>query len=175
MTMAVLGTVGVLLAVSVYRTARWKRFSVIVPERVYRSGQLTKGQFDAALFRLRLKRVICLAPEHLDFERDLCAKRGVDFHFFDMPSDGMGRVEYYQRVLELMSDEEFQPVLVHCNAGVARTGASSALFRVLEQGWPIEKALAELASFERLGRIDPQLKNHVQQMARDFARPQPVR
>jgi protein tyrosine/serine phosphatase len=34
--------------------------------------------------------------------------------------------------------------LVHCSAGVQRTGGAVALFRMIEQGWTPEAALAEM-------------------------------
>ncbi|MEI6501639.1 MAG: protein-tyrosine phosphatase family protein, partial [Armatimonadota bacterium] len=37
--------------------------------------------------------------------------------------------------------------LVHCAAGSDRTGTMVAVYRVMEQGWPVEQAAQELPRF----------------------------
>lgn len=49
--------------------------------------------------------------------------------------------------LRVVRNPDYQPVLVHCTAGSDRTGVVVAIYRVLEQGWPVEQAAAELPRF----------------------------
>lgn len=47
-------------------------------------------------------------------------------------------------VMRLIKDESNGPFLIHCQHGADRTGLMSAMYRILEQGWKPEDALAEL-------------------------------
>lgn len=147
--------------VAVYRATRWKRFAVVETGRIYRSGQLTQSQMEAAIAKLRLKTVICLNPESLASDSAACQRLGANFRPFKMPSDGVADAKDLAAAVALLADPRNQPVLVHCQAGVARTGACVALYRMMHQGWPAERALEELRSFERRGRLEPRLRDHV--------------
>ena len=155
----------VMAAALVVRERRWKRFATVAPGKVYRSGQLRTTQLASAIRELKLSTVICLNPENVAAERALCEKQGVGFFQFPMPADGHGEAEQFAEVVKLLRDPHRQPALVHCFSGVARTGASVALYRMMEDGWEQEKAIAELASFERRGTCLPELREHVHQVA----------
>jgi protein tyrosine/serine phosphatase len=47
-------------------------------------------------------------------------------------------------VMRLLRQAENGPFLIHCQHGADRTGLMSAMYRVLEQGWSVDDALAEL-------------------------------
>ena len=47
-------------------------------------------------------------------------------------------------VMRMLRDPENGPYLIHCQHGADRTGLMSAMYRVLEQGWSADDALAEL-------------------------------
>ena len=47
-------------------------------------------------------------------------------------------------VMRLLKDPANGPYLIHCQHGADRTGVMSAMYRVLEQDWKPEDALAEL-------------------------------
>ena len=49
--------------------------------------------------------------------------------------------------LHLARNPDLQPLLVHCAAGSDRTGTMVAVYRVMEQGWPVEQAAQELPRF----------------------------
>lgn len=160
-------TLGVATAGGVwtYKTVRWKNFAEVSSSHIYRSGQLSERQLDSAIDRYGLRRVICLNSEYAERERAVCERRGVEFHHFPMPSDGRGAMEQFTAIYRLLMENDAKPVLVHCNAGVARTGVSVALYRIIHDGWTTDKALNELKSFERRGRMTIELQQHVRQMA----------
>ena len=81
------------------------------------------------------------------------------------PARRAGAPEQFAQALAALRDPARQPALVHCQAGVARTGAAIALYRMLEQGWAWEPTLREMASYERRGVVLPELREHVLQMA----------
>ena len=57
--------------------------------------------------------------------------------------------------LTVVKNKSLQPMLIHC-ASANRVGAFWMIYRVLEQGWPQEKALDEAT---RIGLTSPALKN----------------
>jgi protein tyrosine phosphatase len=46
--------------------------------------------------------------------------------------------------LKIMDDPTNHPVLIHCRAGLHRTGILAALYRMEYEGWPLDWALKEL-------------------------------
>jgi protein tyrosine phosphatase (PTP) superfamily phosphohydrolase (DUF442 family) len=52
------------------------------------------------------------------------------------------------RFLQIVTDPKRTPVLVHCQHGADRTGAMTAAYRIVVQGWSKEEAVREMASEE---------------------------
>jgi len=47
-------------------------------------------------------------------------------------------------VMRMLRNVDDGPFLIHCQHGADRTGLMSAMYRVLEQGWSVDDAVAEL-------------------------------
>jgi protein tyrosine/serine phosphatase len=47
-------------------------------------------------------------------------------------------------VMRILRNADNGPFLIHCQHGADRTGLMSAMYRILEQGWTVDDALAEL-------------------------------
>jgi protein tyrosine/serine phosphatase len=47
-------------------------------------------------------------------------------------------------VMRMLRNADNGPFLIHCQHGADRTGLMSAMYRILEQGWSADEALAEL-------------------------------
>jgi len=145
---------------SVY--AHSKRLRVVDPGRVYRSGQMTVAGFTDAVQRLGLKTIINVQDDYPDpdirqtylnsrtiKESALCRQLGVRYVF--IPPDLVLRRQEDQhrpaaadQLLELLRDESVYPVLLHCKAGLHRTGVLSAVYRMEYQGWTNGEAYREL-------------------------------
>jgi len=52
--------------------------------------------------------------------------------------------EHVIDVMRMLKQKENGPFLIHCQHGADRTGLMSAMYRILEQGWAVDDALAEL-------------------------------
>jgi hypothetical protein len=49
------------------------------------------------------------------------------------------------RFLQIVTDPNRQPVLVHCQYGADRTGAMCAIYRIVVESWTKEEAIREMA------------------------------
>src|SRR4051794_17268235 len=131
-------------ACGVVEYRRWHRFVVVEPGVLYRSNLLSNEQFADVIRKHHIKTVYSLSFTRADEIQKLCDQLGVKRCLHYMPGNGAGPDEPYLRFLEIVQDPANRPVLVHCSAGVQRTGGAVALFRIVEQGWTFDRALAEM-------------------------------
>jgi protein tyrosine/serine phosphatase len=145
---------------SVY--AHSKRLRVVTPGRVYRSGQMTAEGFRDAVATYGIRAVINLQDDFLDpdisksylnrdtvKESELCRELGV--RFVTIAPDLVGRKrlkderpEAIDQFLALMDDPDTFPVLLHCKAGLHRTGCFVAIYRMEYEGWTTRQAFREM-------------------------------
>jgi protein tyrosine phosphatase (PTP) superfamily phosphohydrolase (DUF442 family) len=144
-----------------------KRFRVVADGKLYRSGQFTARGLEEILDRHGIRTVINLQFENPDpllpaewqgkpqfRESDLCLARGVryvrlepDRAATDAELAAMaatGRPYAIDQFLSLMDDPANHPVLIHCKAGLHRTGRLTAVYRMEYEGWSNERAMHEL-------------------------------
>ena len=139
-----------------------KRLRVVEPGRFYRSGQLTADGFADAVRRYKIRTIINVQDEFPDpdvalgtfsaatiKERELCEKLGVRYVWLQpdleprsMP--GGPRPKVLDEFFQLLDDPETYPVLLHCKAGLHRTGVLTAVYRMEYQGWSRESAFREM-------------------------------
>lgn len=169
--LALIALVGATLILHAFvKQYRWKRFAVVERGALFRSGQLTANQLSHAIDSFGLKTVVCLNEEAAQSEQRVCEVHDVEFVCLPMPADGLGELDQFAHFLRLASNPESRPLLVHCSAGVARTGAAIALFRMIEQNWSFDMAIAELRSFERRGRCEESLQAHIKLLFEQLCR-----
>jgi len=139
-----------------------KRLRVMVPGRLYRSGQMTAEGLADTVRRLHLNSIINVQDDFPDpdlersfwdsrtiKESELCRQLGV--RFIQLAPDLISRRELSEhrpatidQFLDLMDDESIYPVLIHCKAGLHRTGVLAAIYRMEYQGWSHDEAYREL-------------------------------
>lgn len=136
---------------------RWKRFAVVEPGVLYRSGMLKPWQLRQAIDAYGIKTVFSLTFTRNAEEEAVCREAGVERRFHYLSGDGVGPDDPYLAFLAVARDPSKRPLLVHCSAGVQRTGGAVALFRCVEQGWDIDRALAEMNAMGNDGN-EPQRK-----------------
>lgn len=155
------------LVAAPYLYYRWtfehaKRLRPVVDGLVYRSGCMTSNGLRETVQKLGIKTVINLMEEAPDpdlkgsrfdqrtiKESELCAAENVDFRFIylqTVPENRVGkdRPGGIDEFLKIMDDPNSYPVLFHCKAGLHRTGALAALYRIEYQHWSAEEAMREL-------------------------------
>ncbi len=150
-----------------------KRFGVVVPGEIYRSGEPTPGGLKSVVERYGIKTVIDLGAHEPGTPEELLAQRtaealGVTRIRLDLEGDATGNPEDYATTLRMLQDPATHPVLVHCAAGSQRTGCAIAMYRQIEQGWTFDEAYTESFRFDH----DPSDPNtYVRQMLEDWTWP----
>jgi tyrosine-protein phosphatase SIW14 len=154
------GVVPVVFYRMVYNHSR--RLREVVPGRVYRSGQLTVPGFAEAVSRLGIRTIVNLQDDFPDpyirksfwtdqgiKESDLCRRLNVRYVLIEpdlvsrykVPEERPFAID---RFLQIMDDPSNYPVLIHCKAGLHRTGVLTAVYRMEYQGWSRHDAFEEL-------------------------------
>ncbi len=136
-----------------------KRLRVVEPGVLYRCGQLSADGFTRAVLRLGIRTIVNVQDEDeaLDpdvrgnwlnsrtiKESELCRQLGV--RYINLKPDLISRrrvpadrPEAIDGFLEIMDDPANHPVLLHCRAGLHRTGILAAVYRMEYDRWtPLE-------------------------------------
>lgn len=131
-----------------------KRWGVVEPGRIYRSGQISKWMIDETLVKHNIQVIVDLtglekADEHQLAEIDAAERHLVDHHRCPLGGDGTGDLRHYAKAIATLDAavHENRPVLVHCSAGAQRTGGVVAAYRVLVQKESPQKAYSELPQY----------------------------
>jgi hypothetical protein len=139
-----------------------KRLREVVAGKFYRSGCMTVPGFREAIQRYGIRTIINLMDEWPDpdlycayfcgsrlKESELCKELNVNYIF--LPVDILNRnaapgrrPEAIEKFLEIMDNPANHPVLLHCKAGLHRTGCLAAVYRMEYGGWTNAEALREL-------------------------------
>jgi protein tyrosine/serine phosphatase len=120
-----------------------KKFGVVVPEHIYRSGQISSSLIRKILEKYNIRVIIDLTPFDSKNRDKLAEKKAADelkvkILRFPMNGNGTGDInDYASAVISIVDAEKNDlPVLVHCVAGSARTGGVIATYRLLVQKTP---------------------------------------
>lgn len=145
--------VGVLLALAVRPTAVPKRFGIVEPGKIYRSGEMTPAALEWAHKKFGIRTVVDLGAYPLgsaDERREQLTAEALGITRYRLPLEGdaTGNPNYYVQALRVLSDASKHPVLIHCNAGAQRTGCAVLLYRRIIQGKDFYRAFEETGDYD---------------------------
>lgn len=111
-----------------------------VSDLLYRCAQPTAAGFKE-LEKLGIRTVVNLRSEHSD--KNMLT--GTNLKYYEIPSKAT-RVQEADllKFLQIVTNPEEGPYLVHCHHGADRTGLFVAVYRIVVQGWSREEAIREM-------------------------------
>lgn len=137
-----------------------KHLLTVTPGVLYRSGQLTPEQLEDVVTRYGIRTVVNLRSENERSRGDWYAREAdrleaLDVTLVDLPMNTgfPPGDEVLGAWLSLIGTPDRQPMLVHCEYGVIRTGIMVAIYEVERLGLSTTEALGR---FEWFGRDAPQ-------------------
>lgn len=135
------------------RERQFRNFRVVQEGVLYRSGQLPLPQLQQVVAQYGIRSVVSLrdGSQAVDEQEEKWvqakALNFVRIPYRDWNLDPLGNAPADASVKEfrnVMDDPKNYPVLVHCFAGIHRTGTMCAIFRMDYQGWTNLQAMNEM-------------------------------
>lgn len=154
-----------------------RNWGVVEEGLIYRCGQMRERVIEPYLTDYDIELIIDLDIDDADDENEQAeiaiAKRlgvrkvtleGVD-------GSGVGDLEVYVRALTEMVEAKRKKTrtILHCVGGSARTGAATAWYRLLVQGWTPSRAFEEMWDYRRRddgGRLQRFMNENMAQLAK---------
>jgi tyrosine-protein phosphatase SIW14 len=139
-----------------YEQAQIRNFHVVRKGVLYRSGQLSKAGLERVIHDYGVNTVITLRdamrlgdPLPDLQEEKYCRTHDINYQRISPRSwwspDGSIPAEVGVRQFRaVMDNPDNYPVLIHCFAGIHRTGAFCAIYRMEYEGWTNAEAIEEL-------------------------------
>lgn len=127
-----------------------------IDERIATGGQPTDAAF-AKLAANGYHSVLNLrtASEGVDLKHEQEAIEKAGMRYVNIPVvSSAPKPEQVDEFIKAVKDKENQPMLIHCGSA-NRVGAFWMIYRVIDQGWPEDKALDEAT---KIGLTSPALK-----------------
>jgi protein tyrosine/serine phosphatase len=161
-------TAGGTTAYLVDRNKTLYHFETVDEGKVYRSGCLTERGLSWAHRLKGFKTIINLrsVAERDEggwyyTEKDFAKSRGINLVDIPMTVDTPPDEEQVKRFLSVVTNPEMLPALIHCQAGVIRTGMMVAVYKISVLKEDNEKVLHELPKFEHRLKDRPSVKEFV--------------
>lgn len=135
-----------------------KNFRVVTDGTFYRSGQMTLPGIKQMVHDHGFKTVVTLRDSYVagepspDLEEETWC-RAQEIQYLRLtpmawepihPGEEPPVAANLRKYLGVLNKPESYPILVHCFAGIHRTGAYTALYRMEKEGWPVDRAINEM-------------------------------
>ena len=122
-------------------------FHEIIPGELYRSAQLSPEQLEAYVSTYKIKTVINLRgsnPDDAWYKNEMAVAAKLNLNHVDYPISRKYTInsKQAQELADIMRDAP-KPVLIHCKAGIDRTGFVTAVYLTAVAKQPEENALEQ--------------------------------
>ncbi len=145
-----------------------KRWGVVVPGKIYRSGQLTPQMLGKTLQKYGIKVIVDMQlndPHEKDLQAEMqyAAENGIQHYRYELGGNGTGKVVSYVNAVAMLiqCEREDRPVLVHCAAGSQRTGGVVACYRLLVENADPKAVYEELQQYDWNPEEDQELLDYL--------------
>ena len=153
-----------------------KRFGVVVPDKIYRSGQISGRLIGPVIDRYHIGTIVDLNgfdkndPDQ-QAEAAISEAKLVRHYRFPLKGNGTGQIERYADAVAAIvhSEQEGIPVLVHCYAGTQRTGGCLSFYRLLVRRDPPASVYQDLGRYGWDAATDQVLVDYVNSNMRTMA------
>jgi len=127
-------------------------FGCVEPGALYRSAQPGAAGLRVLQHRYGIRTVINLrSPDRVRTrplaQEEVAFARNHGMRFINLPYGDPSPETQIEKFLAIMDDPANHPVLIHCAEGKERSGVMIAAWRMRKQGWPYDRAVAEMESF----------------------------
>ena len=153
-----------------------KRWGVVEPNSIYRSGQLSPALIKKTLTEHNISVVVNLTSEvpgdnDQEAERRAIDELAIEMFRYPLRGNGTGHIENYAKAIAAIANarKRGKRVLVHCAAGTQRTGGVVACYRVLVQGKPASFAYNELLQYDWRDTTDQVLLRYINKHMAELA------
>lgn len=148
-----------------------QHFRTVTRGVLYRSSTLPRHELDLAYRRTGMRTIVVLREwtdtanaSWDDVEREFAVAHGIDLIFLPLRARQMPSPEDVRRFLAIVTNAAAQPVLVHCEFGVIRTGMMVAAYQVLVEARDGQQVLQNLPMFGRHLPAHPEISNFVRSL-----------
>ncbi len=155
----------------IYAMLHIQHFRTVTSGVLYRSSTLPRHELDRAYRRTGMRTIVVLREwadqadgSWYEVEREFAAAHGVDLVTLPLRARQMPSPEDVRRFLAIVTNAAAQPVLVHCEFGVIRTGMMVAAYQVLVEKRDGQQVLQKLPLFGRHLPAHPEISNFVRSL-----------
>ncbi len=135
-----------------HEQSQMRNFRLVREGVLYRSAQMKLPGLKRAVHDYGIRTVVSLRDATTPDDRaeeEYCRKEEMNFfrlppRTWDTTNGPAAAEENVRKFREIIADSKNYPILVHCFAGIHRTGAYVAVYRMEREHWTNEEAIAEV-------------------------------
>jgi protein tyrosine/serine phosphatase len=116
-------------------------------DNFYRGAQPAQGDYKA-LAAIGIHTIIDLRNDYESFAKSSAEAAGMKYVLIPMDGVSAPSEEDVAEFLKVVNDPTTGKFYVHCKAGIHRTGAMGAVYRIAHDGWDYDKTFAEMKNYQ---------------------------
>jgi protein tyrosine/serine phosphatase len=118
-----------------------------VTDFLYRGAQPRVEDY-RALAGIGVKTIIDLRNDPKEYAQSGAENAGLKYINFPLSDTDYPSSDTAEKFLNLVNDQTLWPVYIHCAGGRHRTGIMTAVYRITNEGWDIDRAYTEMKNFD---------------------------